>query len=200
MELVLASASPRRQELMRLITDKFTVCPVDVDETLRPGEEPESWPGVWPWHGQGLMSEVTRLSLKKAKAAMEFYPDAVCIGADTLVTIDGKAIGKPVDEKQAAGMLRMLRGRTHEVLTGLSVAGSGSADVKLSLTSVTFRRFDDDELAAYIATGEPMDKAGAYGIQGKGALLIDKIDGDFYGVMGLPVARLNVMLREMGAL
>ncbi len=198
MELVLASASPRRQELMKLITDKFTVCPVDVDETLRPGEEPECWPGGWPW--QGLMSEVTRLSLKKAEAALGIYPAAVCIGADTLVTIDGKALGKPSDEKQAAEMLRMLRGRTHDVLTGLTVVKSGSTEVKLSRTSVTFRRFDDDELAAYIATGEPMDKAGAYGIQGKGALLISKIDGDFYGVMGLPVAELNSILRAMGVL
>ncbi len=200
MELVLASASPRRQELMRLITDKFTVCPVDVDETLHPGEYPEFWSSECPWHGQGLMSEVTRLSLKKAEAALKLYLDAVCIGADTLVTIDGKALGKPADEKQAAEMLRMLRGRTHEVLTGLSVVRYGSMKVYLSRTNVTFRQFDDDELAAYIATGEPMDKAGAYGIQGKGALLIDKIDGDFYGVMGLPVAQLNIMLREMGIL
>lgn len=184
MEIVLASASPRRRELLTLITEEFTVCPADTDETLRP-EQP-------------LEREVVRLSCSKAQAAQAMHPTAVCIGSDTLVTIDGMALGKPADAAQAADMLRRLRGRTHEVLTGLAVLPPGGAVRTLcTRTRVTFRDFAEDELAAYLATGEPMDKAGAYGIQGHGALLVERIEGDYYSVMGLPVAGLHVLLREL---
>ncbi|MFR3786840.1 Maf family protein [Agathobaculum desmolans] len=186
MEIVLASASPRRRELLTLITEEFTVCPVDADETLRPEE--------------ALEREVVRLSCSKAQAAQAMHPTAVCIGSDTLVTIDGMALGKPADAAQAADMLRRLRGRTHEVLTGLAVLPPGGAARTLcTRTRVTFRDFAEDELAAYLATGEPMDKAGAYGIQGHGALLVERIEGDYYSVMGLPVAGLHVLLRELCA-
>ena len=186
MQIVLASGSPRRRELLALITEEFTVCPVDADETLRPGAP--------------LDEEVVRLSLTKAQAAQAIHPQAVCIGSDTMVTIDGLPLGKPSDEKQAAEMLRRLRGRTHEVLTGLAVLPpAGGARTLCTRTRVTFRDFAEDELAAYLATGEPLDKAGAYGIQGHGALLIRGIEGDYYSVMGLPVAPLGEILRGLRA-
>lgn len=186
MQIVLASGSPRRRELLALITEEFTVCPVDADETLRPGAP--------------LDEEVVRLSLTKAQAAQAIHPQAVCIGSDTMVTIDGLPLGKPSDEKQAAEMLRRLRGRTHEVLTGLAVLPpAGEVRTLSTRTRVTFRDFAEDELAAYLATGEPRDKAGAYGIQGHGALLIRGIEGDYYSVMGLPVAPLGEILRGLRA-
>ena len=184
MKIVLASGSPRRRELLSLITENFTVCPADADETLR--------------EGAPLADEVVRLSRLKAEAAQREHPDAVCIGSDTMVTIDHLPLGKPKDEQDAAEMLRRLRGRTHEVLTGLAVLSpDGKAQMLCTCTEVTFRDFSDEELAAYLATGEPLDKAGAYGIQDHGALLIAGICGDYYSVMGLPVAPLGVMLRGL---
>lgn len=184
MEIVLASASPRRRELLSLITEHFTVCPADADETLRDAP---------------LGEEVTRLSRLKAKAVQAQYPNAVCIGSDTMVTIDGLRLGKPKDADEAASMLRRLRGRTHEVLTGLAVlTPDGGAHTLHTCTRVTFRDFAEDELAAYLATGEPLDKAGAYGIQGLGGLLVAGIQGDYHNVVGLPVCRLGRMLLDFG--
>ena len=169
MEIVLASASPRRRELLSLITEHFTVCPADADETLRDAP---------------LGEEVTRLSRLKAEAVQAQYPNAVCIGSDTMVTIDGLRLGKPKDADEAASMLRRLRGRTHEVLTGLAVlTPDGGAHTLHTCTRVTFRDF----------------AAGAYGIQGHGALLIKGIEGDYYSVMGLPVAPLYTILRDIHA-
>lgn len=187
MELVLASASPRRRELLGLITPDFVVCPADADETLRPDAP--------------LADEVVRLSLAKAQAAQELHPQAVCIGSDTMVTIDGRALGKPADRMQAAEMLRLLCGRTHEVLTGLAVLfPAGESRTLVTKTEVRFRRFGEEELQRYLDTGEPLDKAGAYGIQGHGALLIEGIAGDYYSVMGLPVAALGEILREQNVI
>lgn len=184
MEIVLASASPRRRELLSLITEHFTVCPADADETLRDAP---------------LGEEVTRLSRLKAKAVQAQYPNAVCIGSDTMVTIDRLRLGKPKDADEAASMLRRLRGRTHEVLTGLAVlTPDGGAHTLHTCTRVTFRDFAEDELAAYLATGEPLDKAGAYGIQGLGGLLVAGIQGDYHNVVGLPVCRLGRMLLDFG--
>lgn len=184
MEIVLASASPRRRELLSLITEHFTVCPADADETLRDAP---------------LGEEVTRLSRLKAEAVRAQYPNAVCIGSDTMVTIDGLRLGKPKDADEAASMLRRLRGRTHEVLTGLAVlTPDGGAHTLHTCTRVTFRDFAEDELAAYLATGEPLDKAGAYGIQGLGGLLVAGIQGDYHNVVGLPVCRLGRMLLDFG--
>lgn len=127
------------------------------------------------------------------------YPNAVCIGSDTMVTIDGLRLGKPKDADEAASMLRRLRGRTHEVLTGLAVlTPDGGAHTLHTCTRVTFRDFAEDELAAYLATGEPLDKAGAYGIQGLGGLLVAGIQGDYHNVVGLPVCRLGRMLLDFG--
>lgn len=184
MEIVLASASPRRRELLSLITEHFTVCPADADETLRDAP---------------LGEEVTRLSRLKAEAVQAQHPNAVCIGSDTMVTIDGLRLGKPKDADAAASMLRRLRGRTHEVLTGLAVlTPDGGAHTLHTCTRVTFRDFAEDELAAYLATGEPLDKAGAYGIQGLGGLLVAGIQGDYHNVVGLPVCRLGRMLLDFG--
>ena len=184
MEIVLASASPRRRELLSLITEHFTVCPADADETLRDAP---------------LGEEVTRLSRLKAEAVQAQHPNAVCIGSDTMVTIDGLRLGKPKDADEAASMLRRLRGRTHEVLTGLAVlTPDGGAHTLHTCTRVTFRNFAEDELAAYLATGEPLDKAGAYGIQGLGGLLVAGIQGDYHNVVGLPVCRLGRMLLDFG--
>lgn len=184
MEIVLASASPRRRELLSLITEHFTVFPADADETLRDAP---------------LSEEVTRLSRLKAEAVQAQHPNAVCIGSDTMVTIDGLRLGKPKDADEAASMLRRLRGRTHEVLTGLAVlTPDGGAHTLHTCTRVTFRDFAEDELAAYLATGEPLDKAGAYGIQGLGGLLVAGIQGDYHNVVGLPVCRLGRMLLDFG--
>ena len=166
MKIVLASGSPRRRELLSLITENFAVCPADADESLRDGAP--------------LADEVVRLSRLKAEAAMQ--------------------LGKPKDRADAADMLCRLRGRTHEVLTGLAVLSpDGGAQTLCTRTEVTFRDFSEEELEEYLATGEPLDKAGAYGIQGHGALLIEGICGDYYSVMGLPVAPLGVMLRKLNA-
>ena len=176
MEIVLASASPRRRELLSLITEHFTVCPADADETLRDAP---------------LGEEVTRLPRLKAEAVQAQHPNAVCIGSDTMVTIDGLRLGKPKDADEAASMLRRLRGRTHEVLTGLAVlTPDGGAHTLHTCTRVTFRDFAEDELAAYLATGEPLDKAGAYAIQGEGAALVDHYDGSLDTIIGLPTTHL----------
>lgn len=165
-----------------MITTRFTVCPTEIDETLFSDED--------------FSSAVVRLSTLKAEAACKKYPDAVCIGSDTLVVLDDQALGKPKDERQAEETLRKLRGRRHTVFTGLAVKPMKKDPITLyTQTHVLFRDFTDEELSAYIATGEPMDKAGAYGIQGKGALLVDGIIGDYYSVVGLPVSRLYVALR-----
>ena len=183
MKIVLASGSPRRRELLSLITENFAVCPADADESLRDGAP--------------LADEVVRLSRLKAEAAMQSHPDAVCIGSDTMVTIDHLPLGKPKDRADAADMLRRLRGRTHEVLTGLAVLSpDGGAQTLCTRTEVTFRDFSEEELEEYLATGEPLDKAGAYGYQGLASLFVERIEGDFFNVMGLPVCRTGQMLRE----
>lgn len=184
MELVLASGSPRRRELLSLIKKDFLVFPAEIEETLVPGAP--------------FSEEVVRLSRLKAQAAQAQYPEAACIGSDTLVVVDDQALGKPADREQAETMLRLLCGRTHTVLTGLAVLLPGGEEQTLyTETTVTFCSFGEEELAAYLATGEPMDKAGAYGIQGYGALFIDSIQGDYYSVMGLPVSRLYAILRRI---
>lgn len=186
-EIVLASASPRRRELLGVITDTFIVAPADVDEQLDAQ--------------LSLPENVRALSEKKALASKAAFPNAYCIGSDTLVIINGQALGKPRDAAQAVDMLQQLSGNRHTVLTGIAVAApDGNMQSHVTQTQVYFRALTQEEIMRYVATKEPMDKAGAYGIQGHGALLVDHIDGDYYSVMGLPVARLYEMLRDMGAL
>ena len=185
MDIILASQSPRRRELLERMGLSFRVITPDIDEhmdrPLPPGEL------------------VAAISAEKARAvAAQAGPEAIVIAADTVVALDGAVLGKPGDERDAARMLSALSGRTHQVFTGLTVAQGGAVRTVSEETAVTFRPLTEGEIAAYVRTGEPMDKAGAYGIQGYGALLVEGIRGDYYNVMGLPVCRLGGLLRELG--
>lgn len=180
MELILASQSPRRQELLKLIGLPFTVRVADIDETLDDCSPEEA---------------VAQLSRKKA-AAVPRSADEIVIGADTVVVLDGKILGKPTDESDAFRMLRFLSGRCHQVMTGLTVLQGACAATVTEITEVSFRELTDREIWDYIASGDPMDKAGSYGIQSGGALFVDGIHGDYYNVVGLPVCRLNQILKE----
>lgn len=182
--VVLASASPRRRELLRLIGIEHSVVPSNLDETMRAGEEPE---------GHAL-----RLAVEKAGAVASAHADAVVIGADTVVVLDGKVLGKPSSLEDSREILRQLNGRTHTVITAVAVAYAGAVRQGAEQVEVTFRRLGEDEVDAYVATGEGMDKAGAYGIQGFGATIVERIDGDFFAVMGLPLVRLVGLLRDAG--
>ena len=181
---VLASASPRRRELLQLVLPHFTVRPAECDETCAL-QDPHSL--------------VTELSRRKCRAAAAISsPDEIVIAADTLVFLDGQPLGKPRTEEDARAMLRRLSGKTHQVCTAYSLWARGQETTCCVETEVTFLPLSDAQIAAYVATGEPMDKAGSYGVQGKGALLVEKLDGDFFNVMGLPVLRLSRMLQQFG--
>ena len=182
--IVLASASPRRQELLRRIglTD-FDVRVPQTEERCAAGLSPEE--------------TVIRISREKSLAVAS-VPDEIVITADTMVFLDDRSLGKPADEAEALSMLRALQGRRHTVCTGVTVRQGERLLSRARSTGVWFRPACDEELRAYIAGGEPLDKAGAYGVQGQGALLVERIDGDFFNVMGLPVCTLGLMLREFG--
>ena len=181
--MILASASPRRRELLGLITESFSVIPASGEEIIPTGTPPRS--------------AVLLLSQQKAREVCTRHKNEVVIAADTIVAVDNDILGEPADKRQAAEMLRRLSGRCHSVFTGVCVIyPNGTEDVFAEETEVEFYPLTDSEIAAYCDTGEPMDKAGAYGIQGAGALLVKRICGDYYNVMGLPVGRLNRLLRE----
>ena len=180
--VVLASASPRRRELLHLVGIEHTVIPADIDETHPPGEAPAIY--------------AERLAREKAGAIER--DDAVVIGSDTIVVVDGDVLGKPRDREQAAAMLRRLSVRAHVVMTGVAVAWSGRMSSGVEEVGVTVRALSDDEIRRYVETGEPMDKAGAYGIQGFGATIVDRVDGDYFAVMGLPLNRLVRLCRALG--
>ena len=180
--VVLASASPRRRDLLTLVGIPHEVRPADVDESLRAGEPPAAY--------------VERLAREKALALGD--GDAVAIGSDTTVVVDGEVLAKPESEADAARMLRRLSGRSHIVMTAVAVAWQGRVESGVEEVGVTFRELSDDEIARYIATGEPMDKAGAYGIQGFGATIVTRVDGDYFAVMGLALNRLIRMCERMG--
>lgn len=186
MEYVLASASPRRKELLRYLVDSFTVAPTNCDESL-----PD---------GIGGAGAVELLSRRKAGACAEAYPDAVVIGCDTVVELDGQILGKPADKKDARRMLSLLSGKTHQVYTGVCIIFQNLAHTFHVCTDVTFVPLSEEQISAYLATGEPFDKAGAYGIQGYGCTLVCSIHGCYYSVMGLPVAALGEKLRELSLL
>ena len=184
---ILASQSPRRRELLGQIGVKnFTILVPEADESYDPSLTP-----------QEIVASICR---KKAEAARALAADddAIIITADTMVFLDGLRLGKPADEADAARMLRSLSGRTHEVCTGVSIVQGDKILTEAETTAVTFRDLTDAEIAAYIASGDPMDKAGSYGIQGKPALFVSGIRGDYFNVMGLPLHRLGQMLREFG--
>ena len=182
MNLILASQSPRRRELLGLFHRPFTVQAADIDETMDEDKSP--------------FDEVARVSREKA-AAISAPEDAVVIAADTIVVCCGRVLGKPRSEAQARDMLHLLSGRDHQVMTGVTVRRGSRSISTTEVTDIHFRPLSDGEIDAYIATGEPMDKAGAYGIQGGAALFAEKMVGDYYNVMGLPVCKLWKMLRQL---
>jgi septum formation protein len=184
LQVVLASSSPRRHQLLELIGVAHDVRAADVDETHIAGEQPDSY--------------AERLARAKAERISADDGEAVVIGADTIVVVDGEVLGKPRDANDAARMLVMLSGRAHEVMTAVAVSHEGHTAAAVEKVSVTFRDLSDEEISSYIATGEPMDKAGAYGIQGYGATIVRRIDGDYFAVMGLSLVRLVELLDQVG--
>ncbi len=182
MQLILASQSPRRKELLGLFHIPFTVHCADIDETMDPSLPP--------------CDEVARVSKLKA-LAIPREEDDIVIAADTIVVCAGKTLGKPKSEAEATEMLRLLSGRDHQVMTGMTVLKGDACVTETEVTDLHFRALLDSEIADYVRSGEPMDKAGAYGIQGGAALFCQRMSGDYYNVMGLPVCRLSQTLRAM---
>lgn len=185
MKIVLASQSPRRRELLGKMGLEFTARSPEIDEEAI----------------TGLPAEELVKALSREKAlhiARDEAPDAIVIGSDTVVVLDGEILGKPDSEEQAVAMLTALSGRSHEVCTGITVCQGDRVDSQAEVTKVTFRSLTQEEIRQYVATGEPMDKAGSYGIQGYGALLVEGIQGDYSSVVGLPVCRLGRMLLNFG--
>ena len=180
MRLVLASASPRRQEILRTAGIPFTVRPADVDETPVAGENPEAF--------------VARLAEAKARAVQQ--DDEQVLGADTVVVIDEAVLGKPTHAEDARRMLRSLSGRSHRVLTGICLLNGNEVQQTVEETTVYFRELDEQEIADYVATGESMDKAGAYGIQGAASKFIHRIEGCYFNVVGLPISRVYSFIRS----
>jgi septum formation protein len=185
-QIVLASGSPRRAEILRKVGWSFEALPVDLDETPAPGEEPVAY--------------VERLAREKAEAAASRMPDRLVLGCDTTVVIDGQKLGKPLDHDDARRMIRLLSGRWHEVLTGVAVIHAGEPAIRRvahETTRVRFAELTDDEIDWYVATGEPMDKAGAYAIQGCAAFFIEAIEGDYFNIVGLPVRLVYKLMRDI---
>ena len=183
MQLILASASPRRKELLGLFHIPFTIRVADIDETMDPAKPP--------------FDEVARVSRLKA-LAVEREKDDVVIAADTIVVCEGRVLGKPRSAAEAVQMLSLLSGRDHQVMTGCTVLRNNRCETFTEVTDLHFRSLRQKEIENYVASGEPMDKAGAYGIQGYGCLLVEGIVGDYYNVMGLPVGLLSHMLKQFG--
>jgi septum formation protein len=189
--LVLASASPRRQELLRNAGIPFVVQPTDIPEVPQPGEAPRSF--------------AERMAREKALAVFRQRPDDFVLGADTIVVVEAQILGKPRDGADAARMLRLLSRRRHQVTTGVCLVGpqlrkpeTGFEDVRSETTRVTMEALSDDDIRSYVSSGEPMDKAGAYAIQGRASRWISRIEGDYFNVVGLPVSLVYKMLREGG--
>ena len=182
--VVLASGSPRRHDLLNLVGISHEVRPANIDETMRPRENPRR-------HAE-------RLAREKATVVATRDPNLITIGADTIVVVNRKVLGKPTDADHAAVMLRQLSGRQHTVITAVAVSRGKKLRSAVEEVRVKFRKLRDDEIDSYIATGEPLDKAGAYGIQGYGATIVECVEGDYFAVMGLPLARLVGLLRDVG--
>lgn len=184
LEVILASQSPRRRDLLDLIGITHVVRPADIDESVLPDEAP--------------VPHCERLARSKAATLAALAPTSVVIAADTIVVLDDAILGKPADVAEARATLARLSGRTHTVHTAMAVAHQGRTVSAVESVQVTVRALTADEIAAYVATGEPMDKAGAYGIQGYGATIVEHIDGDYFSVMGLGLRRLVALLAELG--
>ena len=182
MQLILASQSPRRKELLGLFHIPFIIRVADIDETMDPGLSP--------------LEGVAGISRRKAEA-IQRDPEDVVIAADTIVVCEGQVLGKPRDEADAFRMLQLLSGRDHQVMTGLTVLVGDRIQTHTEVTDIHFRNLSEKEIRSYIATGEPMDKAGSYAIQGGAALFAEKMVGDYYNVMGLPVCKLYDILTRL---
>ena len=182
MQLILASQSPRRRELLGLFGIPFTVRVADVDETMEPGKDP--------------YDQVALVSCRKAMAVFREEEDVV-IAADTIVVCNRQILGKPESEERAHEMLRLLSGRDHQVMTGMTVLRGNQCRTVTEVTDIHFRELSEAEIRRYVQSGEPMDKAGSYGIQGGAALFVEKMVGDYYNVVGLPVCRLRQLLAEI---
>ena len=182
-KIILASSSPRRKELLTTAGVEFEIHVRDVDETITEGTLPEE--------------AAKKTAVKKAAAVAEDYADCVVIGADTIVVANGKILGKPKDEADAKAMLSMLSGIEHEVITGVCIIRDGKPETFAQISKVKFYDLTDEEISAYVATKEPMDKAGAYGIQGLGCRLVERIEGDYFNIVGLPVAEVVRRLRSL---
>ena len=183
--IILASKSPRRQELLQKLNLSFAVMTEEIDETMDP-----SLP---------LEQEICRVSEGKARAVRpRVGEDDLIISADTVVCVDSRRLGKPASEEEACAMLRLLSGRAHEVVSGVCLLQGDRCETCAVTTRLHFRNLSEKEILAYVATGEPMDKAGAYGIQGLASIFVDRLDGDYYNVMGLPLCTLSQMLRRFG--
>lgn len=184
-EIILASRSPRRRELLEKCGIEFTCIPADIDESI---------------DEQGdLAEEIRKLSMRKADAILQEYPDAIVIGSDTIVVCEGKVLGKPANEKDAAEMLGMLSGNTHQVYTGLCIKSRQKTYSTCSVSEVKFVPMTDNDIREYIATGECSDKAGAYAIQGYGGRYIEEIRGDYYAIMGLPLHQVYAEMKNRTA-
>ncbi len=182
--LVLASASPRRRAILQNAGIEFVCRPAERETPPENFRSPEEF--------------VVKNALSKAKeAASEFGKGDIVLGADTIVYLDGEIIGKPADRKKAFEILKRLSGNTHKVYTGIALIKGEREVTGFEVTDVTFRRLDDEEIKAYIETGEPMDKAGAYGVQEKGSLFVSRIEGDFYNVVGLPLCRVYTAMKAL---
>jgi len=182
--VILASASPRRRELLTLVGIAHEVRAADVDETQFAGEAPPAY--------------AERLAIEKARTVAHADAEAVVIGADTIVVVDGEVLGKPENAAAATVMLRRLGGRSHTVHTAVAVSHRRRTVSAVESVDVTFRPLSEHDIAAYIETGEPMDKAGAYGIQGYGATIVERVDGDYFSVMGLGLRRVVALLESLG--
>jgi len=182
-QLILASASPRRRELLTQAGLRFDVVPAHIDESPHPGEGPASY--------------VRRLALEKAQAVSALHPGAMVLGADTTVVLDGEVLHKPLDIQDAERMLRALSGRAHQVHTGIAIVRGSVQRSHVETTTVYFSATPEADLVCYLATGDSLDKAGAYGIQGYAARWITRIEGDFFNVMGLPIAATVRLLAEI---
>ena len=181
---ILASQSPRRKELLSMLGLEFEIITADIDETMDPA-----------FSAQEAVAEVCR---KKAQAVGQAHPGRLIVAADTIVVVDRTILGKPHTEEEAKAMLRSLSGRSHTVMTGFCLWKDGQFETHVEQTHLRFRDLSDAEIAAYVATGSPMDKAGAYGIQDQAAIFVEALDGDYYNVMGLPLCSLVKCLRSWG--
>lgn len=181
-KIILASKSPRRRELLSMLGIEFDVIPADIDEQID--------------YNNDLVKEIQKLSFQKANAVFQDHQDNIVIGSDTIVFIDNKVLGKPKSKQEAKEMLHRLSGKTHQVVTGVTIISIEKTDTFASVTDVTFYELTDEEIETYVESVEPLDKAGAYAIQGKGSEFVKSINGDYYTVVGLPIAEVYRHLKS----